>query len=144
METYQTAKAILLRKTGQVLLLRRSNTHPTEALMYDLSGGIVEPDEAADVALAREIFEETGLKVEPHKLSLVFTRTDERKDKIAFRLVYAALIDNEKLAVKLSWEHDKSVWLEPKAAIEKLVPGKYTQDGLRFALEHSLLSRLKA
>ena len=48
---------------GLYLVLYRSNTHPLFPGHIDFPGGEVEPEEIPEVAVAREIQEETGLLV---------------------------------------------------------------------------------
>ena len=139
MGTYRTAKAILVSKTGKVLLLRRSATHPTEGLKFDLPGGVVEQGEDNEAALTREILEETGLTLSIAELRLIFTRTNEKNGKIAFRFIYAISVKQDNPTIQLSWEHDKAIWTLPAKAVEKLVKGKYTQEGLRYAIKNKLL-----
>lgn len=53
--------AIVTDAAGRVLLVRRSN--PPEAGRWTLPGGRVEPGERLEEAAAREVLEETGLRV---------------------------------------------------------------------------------
>lgn len=58
-----SAVAILLRdRTGQYLFVRRAHA-PAEGTL-DLPGGFVDPMETVEAAVARELLEETGLRVE--------------------------------------------------------------------------------
>lgn len=52
-----SVKAVLVSKDGRVLLMRKSSG------LVDLPGGKVEEDEDLYLALEREIFEETGLRI---------------------------------------------------------------------------------
>ena len=57
-------KAIVYDRTGRCLALRRdprSNLYPGQ---WDLPGGKVDDGESFDAALQREVFEETGLRLE--------------------------------------------------------------------------------
>jgi ADP-ribose pyrophosphatase YjhB (NUDIX family) len=55
------AGAVVRDDTGRLLLVRRAN-EPSRGL-WSLPGGRIEPGETAPVAAAREVFEETGLRV---------------------------------------------------------------------------------
>ena len=59
--------AAVVREDGKFLAIkRRDNGH------WELPGGVLEPGEAATVGVVREVEEETGLVVEPLKLSGVY------------------------------------------------------------------------
>jgi ADP-ribose pyrophosphatase YjhB (NUDIX family) len=53
--------AIIRDESGRVLLVRRAN-EPGRGL-WSLPGGRIEPDEAEEAAVVREVLEETGLAV---------------------------------------------------------------------------------
>lgn len=58
--------AIIRNDTGRVLLVRRAN-EPGRGL-WSLPGGRVEPGEAEEAAVVREVLEETGLEVRVERL----------------------------------------------------------------------------
>jgi 8-oxo-dGTP pyrophosphatase MutT (NUDIX family) len=59
-ESIRIAAALLLNPQGQTLLVRKRGT---EAFMQP--GGKIEPHEQPAVALARELYEELGLQIDP-------------------------------------------------------------------------------
>lgn len=62
----------LAREAGRILLVRNARSAQGLAVAYwDLPGGTVEPGEAVEDALRREVAEETGLDVTPRELVLV-------------------------------------------------------------------------
>ncbi len=63
--------AIILDETGRVLLQQRGDTG-----RWGLIGGGMDPDEAPADAVAREAWEETGLRVEPVRLIGVYGGAD--------------------------------------------------------------------
>lgn len=142
MKVYRTVKAALQDKNGNVLLLRRSATHPTQRLHMDLPGGIVEPDEQPVDTLAREIEEETGIKIAQMDLKLFFAYTEDFDGKNAVRLVYGARIPQSAPNVELSWEHDQYQWLPLEEAIEKLPEGRYTRRGLQHLKDKDIAGEL--
>ena len=56
----------------RILLVERANA-PLQGL-WSLPGGVVEPGELLDAAIRREVFEETGLIVEPVEVVEIFER----------------------------------------------------------------------
>ncbi|MCW2947297.1 MAG: hydrolase [Actinoallomurus sp.] len=58
--------AIVHDGEGRLLVIRRG--HPPGEGLWSLPGGRVEPGESDAAALARELAEETGLRVEPGRL----------------------------------------------------------------------------
>ena len=63
------AAACIRDEEGRILLLRRSDGED----LWGFPGGAIEPGERADVAVAREVQEEIGLKVEPVALIGVYS-----------------------------------------------------------------------
>ena len=61
------AKAVIVNKQGKVLLVREpaKNNLGSQHGLYGNPGGRIEPNEDYEVALRREVFEETGLEIEP-------------------------------------------------------------------------------
>ncbi|HSX28625.1 MAG TPA: NUDIX hydrolase [Candidatus Saccharimonadales bacterium] len=103
------AKAILLDKANNILILRRSGTHPYWAFQLDLPGGSVEVDEEPLFATVREIYEESGLRVAPTELQLALAEDDE--DDTHHHMLYWARLSHTTPRVQLSWEHDLAEWL---------------------------------
>lgn len=73
MKYYNPALAVnaIICSDGRVLLVKR-NIEPFKGL-WSLPGGFVEHDETVEETLVREVEEETGLKVKPHRLVGVFS-----------------------------------------------------------------------
>jgi 8-oxo-dGTP diphosphatase len=139
MKTYRTTKLILRDGAGNVLLLRRSKTHPTQALLMDLPGGVIDGGEQPIEALLRELAEETRLHLDPNDLKLVFAATGLKDDMSALRLVYAAKLPTRKPKVTLSWEHDKYEWLPLEQVEQKLQAGNYKRQAVAYITEHKIL-----
>jgi len=62
----------LIINNGQVLLVERGR--PPLVGTWSLPGGLVEAGERLEDAIAREVFEETGLNVQPGAIATVFER----------------------------------------------------------------------
>lgn len=104
------AKALVRNSKGLYLVLYRSNTHPLFPGHIDFPGGEVEPEEIPEVAVAREIQEETGLYVNPNKLKKLFT---EQYQQTTHMLFEAKLAEPDAKAA-LSWEHEGYRWITPE------------------------------
>jgi 8-oxo-dGTP pyrophosphatase MutT (NUDIX family) len=63
------AAACIRDGEGRILLLRRSDGEN----LWGFPGGAIEPGERADEAVAREVYEEIGLKVEPVALIGIYS-----------------------------------------------------------------------
>ena len=120
MARFRSAKVLLFDADDNVLVLRRSGTHPTSAFEADLPGGMIENDESHEDGLIREIFEETQLIVESHHL--------KRVDLTGFpftimeRTLYVVRLDRSRPAIEISWEHDHYDWLPVESVRELEVP----------------------
>lgn len=104
------AKALVRNSEGLYLVLHRGNTHPRFPGHIDFPGGEVEPEETPEVAVAREIQEETGLSVDPNKLKRLFAKQYQQTTHVLFETKLAEL--DAKIA--LSWEHKGYRWITPE------------------------------
>jgi mutator protein MutT len=75
MEARPAVGAVVLRDDGAVLLVQRGR--PPGVGTWTFPGGKLEEGETLEQAVAREVFEETGLRVEP--VALVETIVIERE-----------------------------------------------------------------
>lgn len=71
-----TADCLVVNRQGEILLLKRN--HPPFMKSWVLPGGHIEYGERVEMALKREVFEETGLRVKKIKLFGVYS--DPRRD----------------------------------------------------------------
>jgi len=76
----------LIDKDGKLLIQKRSANKKNEPNKWDLSGtGHIDIDETPEQAAVRELFEETGIKVEIEELKLIDTYLNKAKlDKDTF------------------------------------------------------------
>jgi len=118
METklFVATKAFIICQ-GKVLILRESSSYKdgANAGRYDVVGGRVQPGQRFDESLAREIFEETGLKVKIGKPFFV----NEWRPKVnneQWQIVGVFFeCEAESDRVMLSPDHDQFEWIDPKS-----------------------------
>lgn len=109
MPIYRSAKLLLFDATGKVLVLRRSDTHPTAPHALDLPGGMIERDETYETGITRELTEETNLSLSIDRFLAV--HKSGSRFSIMQRKLYVARIDDNEPEIQLSWEHDDYEWL---------------------------------
>ena len=107
------AKALLVtdQKEALVLTIGEYKERPDKSFQPDLPGGLVDPGESERDAVVREIFEETGVKMAPERLRMVYSRTEFRADEnksVTKQLFIGRLED--RVEVTLSWEHSAYRW----------------------------------
>lgn len=112
----KVAKILLIDSNSKYLLLHRGN-HPTFGVDPDLPGGTVEDGEALLEAAVREVFEETGITVDPVDVRYVYDGTEYSKHGTHYAL-YAVKLDNRP-EVQLSWEHSTYAWLDRNDFLKK-------------------------
>lgn len=99
---------VVVTRDDKVLLIRRSESDGSRGGFWEIPGGIVEQGESFEDAARREVQEETGLTIDElefdHSSSYEFAGT--KRIKTVFRAVA------KDTAVKLSHEHDDSMWVD--------------------------------
>jgi len=66
-----------IQHNGKVLTIRRSGNDEWMAGKWDFPGGKIDIGETAEMALKREVHEETGLKVKVGQVDYVYTDLSE-------------------------------------------------------------------
>ncbi|MFA7158607.1 MAG: NUDIX domain-containing protein [Kiritimatiellia bacterium] len=100
-------KVLVRDAKGGCLLLRRSMASKANAGKWDLPGGKVDPGEAFDQALLREVTEETGLTI-----SLLRVAGSAESELPARKVAYLIMEGRvESGAIRLSPEHDDFRWV---------------------------------
>src|SRR5260221_7947749 len=135
------AKTVLINPSGELLLLRRSQTDTRRPGQWDFPGGNVEEGEYIENACVREILEESGITVSANDLRLFWADADaivpEVADATTLNIVwlfYRAKVP--KTEPKLSYEHDLSQWMDPAEAL-KVITYQRHPDMLSYALKYS-------
>ena len=111
----------VVRRGERILIVRRSEQDPIGPGDWEFPGGTVEWEETCEEALARELREETGLKLTDWKLLYVSSFLVE-PDRKMYALTYESEAEGE---VCLSKEHQAYCWADEEEAAELLLPGVY-------------------
>lgn len=137
MKLVYCAKAAVIDAEGNVLVLRRSSTHPYQAFKPDLPGGVVESGESLEVGVLREVQEETALVITNELLELVYAATEvtHTGDSIT-RTLYVIHLKEAKPDIQISWEHDQYVWL-PMESLSVNFEGFY-KTAMDYVIEHAI------
>jgi len=110
-------KAVIVDKTGKVLILREAATYGegTQRGRYHMPGGRIEAGENFEEALRREIKEETGLEVEIDRPIYVGEWRPVIRG-VPHQIIGTFFVCTPKgeNSVKLSDEHDDYKWINPK------------------------------
>lgn len=108
------AKILIMNSDNEILVLRRSDTHPHFPLHLDFPGGLVDPGETPEQTVIRELKEETGLTI-AHK---AITKIMEKKNNDTMHLLYEGAINTKTPNVKISWEHCSYEWVDKNKLLQ--------------------------
>ncbi len=111
-KTLFVVAAALTDESGAILLQKR----PDDAAMgglWEFPGGKVEAGEAPEAALARELFEELGLSVNPHDLIPETFASEPLGDRHLLLLLYRCVMwegaPMPHFASEIAWVHPKDM-----------------------------------
>ena len=119
-------KAVVRDEQGRILLIRRAPKSKYFRCQWELPGGKLDPGEAFDAGLLREVAEETGLEVELTGAAGAF-EFPLPAVRVVILVMEARLTAGQ---VRLSDEHDDFAWVARDA-----VCGLDLSDQLRVFLE---------
>lgn len=86
-KTLLVVAAALTDPTGRVLIAQRPAAKEHGGL-WEFPGGKVEPDETPEAALARELFEEIGVEIDPCDFESLGFASESRSDRQLVLLLY--------------------------------------------------------
>ena len=119
-------KAAIIGPNGKLLLMRRSKTAPTRPLEWDLVGGAWDGGgENFEQAVEREASEEAGLVIKNCKIYKAIPRHRNEANSYHIAMSFTAATDSSK--VKLSYEHDKYVWVNLHELPDYKLPEHWNQ-----------------
>jgi 8-oxo-dGTP diphosphatase len=99
-------RAVIRDGEGRCLLLRRSSACKAFVGTWEWPGGKADPGETFDVAVRREVVEETGLEIELTGVAGAFA-IEMAQQRLAVLCMEAKPAGG---ALRLSEEHDQSAW----------------------------------
>ena len=111
----RVSKVVMINEEDKVLILKRSGRVISEESPWewDLPGGHVENEESAEVALDREVWEETSLDL--GEITRIYT-----DDYTTFFVSY-----DWEGKIMLSKEHDEYKWINPEEVTNYYIGEKY-------------------
>ncbi|MCD4762012.1 NUDIX domain-containing protein, partial [bacterium] len=99
-------------KNNKALLLKRSAREKFLPGYFEMPGGKVEFGEAPEVALKREIKEETKLTISVIALFFTFSYTADLNNIHTIDIQYLVKVISPLSSLKLSKEHDEFAWVK--------------------------------
>lgn len=124
----QVGVKVLIRRDDRYLFLRRSADFKAGPQKWDIPGGRIEPDEALDAALAREVHEETGLElVSIDRLLAAQDIFVPDAEVHVVRLTYTGAAKGE---VVISDEHDDYRWMTRDEVLSETYVDSYLKEVL--------------
>lgn len=138
MKNIQVSAHAVLFNGDDVLLLRRSKTDTRRPLEWDLPGGIVDDSELLNEACAREVEEESGIKIEPLQLHLAYSESATFEE--VGGVTWLIFVGNSNTRdVTLSYEHDEYEWVNLSQALE-MVEYKVQLNALKHIYDNQIFS----
>ncbi|MDU9390104.1 NUDIX domain-containing protein [Pseudomonas sp. zfem002] len=112
-KTIRIAAALLIDPRGQTLLVRKRGT-----LAFMQPGGKIEADELPVTALARELFEELGLRIDVTQACYLGNFSAPAANEPGFEVVCELFRVETAEAVVPAAEIEEAVWVDAAAALE--------------------------
>ena len=134
---YLTADVVLLSKDGRVLLIRRKG-HPYLGC-WALPGGFVNPDESAETAALRELFEETCVALTEADIHEIGLFSEPGRDPRGWVVsdAYLALVDRDRIAFSAADDAADARWIP----ITRDGDGIALPEGVTLAFDHEEILR---
>ena len=116
---FVAVKAIVLNEAGEMLVMLRGKTAPTNPLHWDMPGGILEYGEAIEVCLAREAKEEAGIEIDTPRVFHAIARMNSIGEFWTTVYLVARARTQD---ILISWEHDEYRWVSPEDFLNLTIP----------------------
>jgi 8-oxo-dGTP diphosphatase len=109
------AQKAIIEREGKILLLRDTRL---EKVVWEIPGGRMNEGEEPRVAIAREVYEELGLRIDVGEVVHLEQFLQSTEGKNAFVIVYSArLVDEAQEIVMDDSEVCEVGWFEPATAL---------------------------
>lgn len=121
-------KAIVQNSKGQILILRKSveeNLEDASKNLFDIPGGRLEYGENLEVALVREIVEETNLQITNIQLLHAYSVIRPDKTQLIIITYLCNCLEEECL---LSKEHTNCYWLNANEILQSRIYPEWIKD----------------
>ena len=122
-------------KDNKVLIIQRSADEESYPNLWELPSGKREPLESSDIAITREVKEETNLNVKVIKPVSIFEFKNEKPTEIRDSTQINFLVEYVSGEVKLSSEHQNSTWIT-KDELEEYKVSEETKGVIKKAFEN--------
>jgi len=103
----------LIKRNEKVLLLKRSGKESRPGI-WEFPFGKIETGEKSIDAVKREVFEETGLRVEPRFIGVLERFDDVSTPQEVYKPIFCFAASINLGAIVLSEEHTKFIWIAPQ------------------------------
>ncbi len=140
MQIGSVAEIIIVDKAGEILLLKRSASDERRPSQWDTPGGHLEKGELIEENAVREIFEETGIMLDPRSLKMGTMHTEILYEDLSMNWFFFIAHVDEKPEVTIDPnEHQDFAWLPIEKAIEAITYDRQKQ-ALQFIADNKLLT----
>lgn len=110
MPAFRVAFKAIIRKNNKILVIKRSAKEDVFENLWDIPGGRMNFGESPHEALIREIYEETGIKVNISTPFTVWSFMASEDLQVIGITMLANYVSGD---VQLSEEHTEYKWIEP-------------------------------
>ena len=118
MTAYFLAAHALIEKDGRYLTTKRASVNDYMPGLWDIPGGTVDAGETMEQALAREVMEETGLRVAIIRPLAIYTNTTSLPERQYFQATYLCRYESGEIKLNPE-EHDEFAWLSLEEIAKK-------------------------
>ena len=105
----------LIKNDGRFLIMRRTKTKTYMPDKWDIPGGSMEIGETPEQAIIREVFEETGLRVNPGRVLFAFSNFTELPNRQTIQLVMETKTQQNTIQLNTA-EHSEYRWVTVEEA----------------------------